>query len=290
MFKYIVMDMDGTLLNSKNEISENTKNILLSYQKKGTQLILASGRSYHRLLDIARSLDMFTYGGYFIEVDGIGYYDVKNDIRHILKTMEVHEFKELVSYLMSLEVEVEVQVCQENALYAYIPPCLIPIKEKLKKEWNLDKDHPLTAGPWKELFDMRIPYKQIHYFQNVNEIKGISLKVQIMDYEEKIEEVYQLLNQKFKGQYEFFRTSYRQIEILPFGYSKGKTLQRIMKINHVSSREVIAFGDGENDISLFEVADYSYAMGNARDYVKEKAKFVTKTNDEEGIAYILKQG
>ncbi|MGN1276416.1 MAG: HAD family hydrolase, partial [Floccifex sp.] len=288
MLKYIVMDMDGTLLNSKNEISENTKKILLSYQKQGTQLILASGRSYHRLLDIAHSLDMFTYGGYFIEVDGIGIYDVKNDKRHVLKTMEIHEFKDLVSYLMTLEVEV--QVCQENALYAYIPSRLISIKEKLKKEWNLDKDHPLTAGPWKELFDMRIPYKEIHYFHDANEIKGISLKVQIMDCEEKIEEVYRLLKQHYTGQYEFFRTSYRQIEILPFGYSKGKTLQRIMKMNHIRSDEVVAFGDGENDISLFEVVDSSYAMGNARDYVKEKAKFVTKTNDEEGIAYILKQG
>lgn len=288
MLKYIVMDMDGTLLNSRNEISENTKNVLLSYQKQGTQLILASGRSYHRLLDIAHSLDMFTYGGYFIEVDGIGFYDVKNDRRYVLKTMEIHEFKELVSYLMTLEVEV--QVCQENALYAYIPSRLIPIKEKLKKEWKLDQDHPLTAGPWKELFDMRIPYKEIHYFRDANEIKGVSLKVQIMDCEEKIEEVYRLLKQHYTGQYEFFRTSYRQIEILPFGYSKGKTLQRIMKMNHIRSDEVVAFGDGENDISLFEVVDLSYAMGNARDYVKEKAKFVTKTNDEEGIAYILKQG
>ncbi|MDD7280809.1 MAG: HAD-IIB family hydrolase, partial [Erysipelotrichaceae bacterium] len=119
MLKYIVMDMDGTLLNSQNQIPPKTKELLIEYQKEGVQLILASGRSFHRLMPIAQELQMFDYGGYFIEIDGIGYYDLKKDEHIVLKSMDTAYIKELVETLISLDCEV--QVCQEQTIYAHIP-------------------------------------------------------------------------------------------------------------------------------------------------------------------------
>ena len=160
MIKYIVMDIDGTLLNSKNEISEKTKEILISFQKNGGKLILASGRSYQRLLPIASQLCMNRYGGFLIEVDGIGFYNIETEKREILKEMNLLEVQSLIQYLMSLDCEV--QVCEENAIYAYIPERLIPIKEKIRKERNLDKNFPWTSGPWDFIFDMRKAYSSIY--------------------------------------------------------------------------------------------------------------------------------
>ncbi|MGM9912301.1 HAD family hydrolase [Floccifex sp.] len=287
MLKYIVMDMDGTLLNSQNQIPPKTKELLIEYQKEGVQLILASGRSFHRLMPIAQELQMFDYGGYFIEIDGIGYYDLKKDEHIVLKSMDTAYIKELVETLISLDCEV--QVCQEQTIYAHIPNRLISIKEKLRKEQNVADDFPWTSGPWDYLFDMRKAYQNIYYFDDINEISGESLKVQVMDCEEKIEEVFSKMK-PFSSQFEFFRTSHRQIEILPYGYSKGMTLKYIMDKNNAQRDEVIAFGDGENDVSLFAQVDHSIAMGQARDYVKKQARFVTKSNDEEGIYYALKKG
>ena len=287
MIKYIVMDIDGTLLNSKNEISEKTKEILISFQKNGGKLILASGRSYQRLLPIASQLCMNRYGGFLIEVDGIGFYNIETEKREILKEMNLLEVQSLIQYLMSLDCEV--QVCEENAIYAYIPERLIPIKEKIRKERNLDKDFPWTSGPWDFIFDMRKAYSSIYYFEDCSEIKGKIRKIQIMDYETHIQEVFQSLNKTFKNQFEFFRTSYRQIEILPFGYSKGKTLKHIMKLNHIHRNEILSFGEGENDVSLFEQTEKSYAMGQAKEYVKQHASHITKSNNEDGIYYALKK-
>ena len=62
-----------------------TKEALIACQKQGTKLVLASGRSYTRLLSYAKELEMDVYGGYLLEVDGIAYYDVQKDERHVLK-------------------------------------------------------------------------------------------------------------------------------------------------------------------------------------------------------------
>ena len=94
MLDAIVMDMDGTLLDPNNKILPETKAALIACQKQGTKLVLASGRSYTRLLSYAKELEMDVYGGYLLEVDGIAYYDVQKDERHVLKQM----YKEDVSY------------------------------------------------------------------------------------------------------------------------------------------------------------------------------------------------
>lgn len=87
MLDAIVMDMDGTLLDPNNKILPETKAALIACQKQGTKLVLASGRSYTRLLSYAKELEMDVYGGYLLEVDGIAYYDVQKDERHVLKQM-----------------------------------------------------------------------------------------------------------------------------------------------------------------------------------------------------------
>ena len=59
------------------------------------------------------------------------------------------------------------------------------------------------------------------------------------------------------------------------------------KLN-INDNEVMIFGDQGNDMSMFEVADFNkVAMGNAIDAIKDKADFVTKSNDEAGIAYAI---
>ena len=62
--------------------------------------MLASGRSYTRLLSYAKELEMDVYGGYLLEVDGIAYYDVQKDERHVLKQMYKEDVEPVFAYLM----------------------------------------------------------------------------------------------------------------------------------------------------------------------------------------------
>ena len=287
MLKAIVMDMDGTLLNKKDEITPLTLNALKELQKQGVKLILASGRNYRRLIGIANTLNMNEHGGYFIEIDGVVIYDMVKNERNILHQMTVDEVKDLYAYLKNETCET--QICLENGVYAHIPEYLYPLKKKTREEMNVPEDFPWTAGPWGWIFDMRKAYGTVYYMDEVEEVKGFINKIQIMDTEENIQRIHGELSKRFPTTFEFFRTSHRQIEILSFGYSKGKTLKRIMDLNGWNRDEVVAFGDGENDVSLFAEVENSFAMGQAMDYVKKQARYVTKTNNEDGIYHALKQ-
>lgn len=71
MIKAIAMDMDGTLLDSHDSILPETKEALLELENCGVSIILASGRSYTRLMPYAKELKLDLHNGYLIEVDGL---------------------------------------------------------------------------------------------------------------------------------------------------------------------------------------------------------------------------
>ena len=100
-YRLIALDMDGTLLTSDNRISSRTKELLLRVQKQGVRLVLASGRSYCKLMEYAEELHMDAYGGYLLEVNGLILYDLASGKRHIRKQMGRSEMEELFTYLCS---------------------------------------------------------------------------------------------------------------------------------------------------------------------------------------------
>ena len=80
------------------------------------------------------------------------------------------------------------------------------------------------------------------------------------------------------------------IEINSKKASKGNALRELAKKLNIKEDEVMIFGDQKNDISMFDIAGfYKVAMGNAVSEIKERANYVTKTNNEDGIAYALRR-
>lgn len=287
MIKAIVMDMDGTLLNSKNQISEKTRQVLLEAQQQGITLILASGRSYTRLLKYARELEMDRYGGWLIEVDGVALYDVKNARRRKLRTMNAGEIREVYDWL--IHTSAEPQAVFDDGMFVHLPEQAMPVKEKLRAPHAADPDYPWTAGPWGWLQDMRDGYPKITYVKTADELHGDINKIQIMNDEKHLAALFEDLQKEFGTQFSIYRTTPTQLEILPLGYSKGKALEMLMEENGWKPEEVLAFGDGENDVPLFEAAGHSCAMGNARDYVQVKAEKVCGSHDEDGIAEVVEE-
>lgn len=281
MLKAIIMDMDGTLLAPGDHILPETKQKLLELERQGVTLILTSGRSYTRLLPYADQLDMAANGGYLIEVDGISLYDMGAGEREVLRRMDPSEIREVYTDLMHLNCEA--QACFDDGFFDYFDEDIRRKKEQLRKERNLPDDFPWTAGPWDWLADLRSGYPNQTFVHSAEEINRPINKIQLMQDEDKIREIYDFLIRKYGDRFEIFRTCPRQLEILPKGYSKGKTLKRLMEMKSWNKDEVVAFGDGENDVSMFEVVDDSFAMANARDFVKAKARYETASNADNGI-------
>lgn len=287
MIKAIAMDMDGTLLNEKEQLPPLTKEKLTELERQGVKLILASGRSYTRLMPYAKQLEMAKHGGWLLEVDGVAIYDLANMERHKERTLSPEEIAEVYAYLMGQYCEV--QACFDDGLFAYYPPEVIPAKEAFRKENGLPEDYPWTAGPWNWCHDLRGGYPKQTFVKSPAEIDRPVNKLQIMTDADKLQPLFDKLVEKFGDRFEVFRTTPRQLEVLPKGFSKGEGLKRIMEIENWKPEEIMVFGDGENDVSMFEVTPNSYAMGNAAAYVQEKANHVIGSNREEGIFHALEK-
>ena len=285
--KAIVMDMDGTLLNEQDKISPITRDYLIGLEKQGVRLVLASGRSYTRLLGYASELEMDQHGGYLLEIDGVALYDLANQERTKFKTMSPEEIRGIFSYLTTQNAES--QAMFDDGLFDFFTPEIYEKKKQIRQEQNLPDDFPWTAGPWNWLTDFRDGYGNLHYIQSADEISCPINKLQIMQEEKPLAELYERLQDKFSDSFAIYRTTPRQLEVLPFGYSKGMGIRKLMEKEGWDKDEVLVFGDGENDVSMFGEVTHSFAMGNAKPFVQKQASEVTGTNREDGIVQALKK-
>lgn len=285
--KWIVTDMDGTLLDPNDKIMPLTKECLEKCQQQGIKLILASGRSYSRLMPYVRELNMEKYNGSLIEVNGMAINHLKEGERTIFGRLQEKDIRELFPVLQSMEVEIQTYL--DKTLFYWIPESQMPFKIQERKERNLPESYPWTGGAWSWVTDTRAGYPEQKQIYSIEEIPKELNKFGCAGAPEHMEKVFHALKEKYGNSYEFVRTCPRLIEISPKGITKGNALRRYMEQEHIKKDEVLVFGDGENDVDMFRQVKYSIAMGNAEDFVKEQAYQVTDSNYEEGLAKAISQ-
>ena len=285
--KLIVMDMDGTLLTSAQKISSKTLQALIEAQKNGIHIVLASGRSYKTLTSYGIQLRMPDYDGYFIEANGAAITRTATMEHEIIRQLQKEELMELFHAI--LPYEVEAMGVLDGTLYDYIPDSLREIKKDYRIKHSIDEDVPWTAGTFALVTDQRKGYSNIYEVQDFSEIPCAVNKVCIAHLPEVLEKVYEDLVKAYGNKYHFARTSKQWIECTPIGVNKGNAILKIAEQFYISKDEIVVFGDGENDLSMFQEAKYPIAMGNAMDTVKQAAYEVTLDNNSDGIAYFLKK-
>lgn len=280
------MDMDGTLLDHDNHILPETKACLLKLQKQGIRLVLASGRSYVKLLPYAQELCMEQFGGYLIEVNGTAIYNLKERKRDILARMEPKQIHEIFQYFMKWNVEIIGQY--DDGMFDYIPSDMMEEKLAYKKAHHMKNDVPLTAGAF-QFIAGNTGYPYLTYIHGPQDIKQSINKVSVTYHPEVLYEIMKQAKQDLRDRYWVGLTSPRWLEIMTLGVTKATGLAYIAKETDISLHEMIAFGDGENDIEMLHEVGIGVAMGNALDNVKEQADEVTYDNNTDGIAYTLKK-
>ena len=254
-YKLIAMDFDGTLLRDDKTISENTKNILKLYKDLGYLIVGVTARTLASIKEVV-PVDIFNY---LIINNGVSIYNVNDDNMIYQGTIDINDAKDITNEIE--EYCDQIDYVTDNIYYTYLQ----------KKNSNLDF---------------------IKDIDNIDEI------------EEEIARMNLFLKDKSKATdyYEFIRSKYDDINCFimqdsdspnkwlvlnPKGINKATTLKELGKIENISSDEMIFFGDGLNDLEVMDSVGLSVAMGNALDEIKEKAKAITKTNNEDGIVDFL---
>ncbi|AIA29641.1 hypothetical protein MCAL160_0247 [Mycoplasmopsis californica HAZ160_1] len=170
----------------------------------------------------------------------------------------------------------------------------------VKKIFDLFREHKISAAGWssdafyifreddKEFLN-RIYFKYENFDQfelyEGQEIKKVS-KIEV--YFEMTENVDELMEKLKKFNVKLIKT-HMNLEILPKGASKGRAILWMLEniFTQHSTNDVMVIGDSENDFSMFKRFNYSYAMDNSKDFVKEKAKYVTRSVQEHGLGLAI---
>lgn len=261
-YKIIALDLDGTLKNSQKQITKKTKDKLIELAKQGIKIVLASGRPTAGIFHEAKELELDKYGGYILSFNGARIINYKTGDVIYNDTYG----KDLITSIYNQSKKYNL------AILTYNGQDILTEDENDKyiiEESSINLMNTKHVESFLETVDF-----------DVNKL----LLTGEPDYLASIID-------EFKAPYGDKLSIYRSapffIEVMGPGIDKAKSLSKLLEQLNLKREEMIAFGDGYNDLSMIEYAGFGVAMGNAVDEVKQCANYVTLSNDEDGIYDIL---
>lgn len=264
MKKLIAVDVDGTLVNSEGVITARTREALIAASKIGHEVMIVSGRPTYGLREQAKALAFDEFGGILSSYNGGQLYDFKAGKILVNHPMDFDLAKEILEFSKSLDLVL--MVPHGEVIFTDDAENFYSSRESgmLKMEVRGVRDirDSLDFAPNKLLFA-----------QDPDKLDAPCAKIR----------------EKFGDRTEQVKSARFYYEVMPMGLSKGSSIIEACKIFGIDIKDTIVFGDEMNDMSMFEVAGTGVAMGNAVEPVKNVADFVTKTNNEDGIAYYLEK-
>lgn len=238
-YKLLALDMDGTLLNDKQQITPETEKWIHKAAAAGVHVCLSTGRGYDEAVPYGDQLGL---GTPMITVNGSEVWKSPHELYH----------RELLDKSL---------VAEMHAI----------ARDKQVWFWAYAVEGSYNEANWNpELLD-RNQWMKFGYFTKDDELRH---------------EVLLRLHQL--GGLEITNSSPYNLEINPAGISKASGIRTVCGLLGLEMSEVVAVGDSLNDLAAIEAAGLGVAMGNAQDAVKEKADVVTASNNEDGIAWIIR--
>lgn len=268
--KYIVLDLDGTLLNDDLVITEKTKKALKKVQDDGIDLVIASGRSVEGIIEYAKELGIDKHHGLIIASNGARLYDVKEDKNIFEEKLSVEDTKKVLRHLEQFE------------LYPFILKGDDMYVDSLDKV-NIDTNTHLGKI---NIFEWEASLGDYNLIEVDNLSDFIDFPVYKINSSGDPKYIDKHLDEFTKGIEDIVysaRTLEFSVEILKCGVSKGHALEKI----NAKPGEIIAFGDSMNDLEMIKYAKYGIAMKNAMDEVKENSFEITESNNDDGIYHFL---
>ncbi len=261
----IVLDLDGTLTNSKKEISPRTYDVLMRAQEqKGLVVVLASGRPTYGIVPLAKQLKLKEHGGYILSYNGGAIIDCRTGETVFNKDMSADTVPEL--YAEAKAAGMEILTYQGESIAA---SC---------------KDNKYVLH---EAFINKMPVIQYDDFPSMLEYP--INKCLIVGDPKPLHELELKLAAKYEGRLMVYRSCGFFLECVPPGIEKSQSLARLIYSLGISREETIAVGDGFNDQGMIEYAGLGVAMANAPTELQDIADYITWSNDEDGVAHVIEK-
>lgn len=274
MYKMIVVDLDGTLLNANKEISNLTKAVLLEKQQAGYVLVLASGRPFLSMIEYAKQLAMDKYGGYIVAYNGAQLYDVKNNKVIFNRDIKAADARRIFAHLEKFDLVTMLP----KGDYMYVEDAFNADITVNNKTFNIVEYEAKTADfllcevrPLSEKFNL-----------DVN-------KILLSQSPEYLLEHYQAMSAPFVDEFNMVFSEPFFFEVTDKNASKGLAVAHLANKLAIDLSEIIGFGDDLNDLSFLEIIGHPVAMKNANPEVIKLVKNTCGSNNADGIGKYLEK-
>nr|XP_043636267.1 endoribonuclease YBEY, chloroplastic [Erigeron canadensis] len=264
-FSYIFCDMDGTLLNSKSQISDTNANALREASSRGVKVVIATGKTRSAVITLLKTVDLAGRDGIASEyspgvfIQGLLVYGKQGREIH-RRNLNPDVCREAFNY--SLEHNIPLIAFSENrclTLYSHpLVDSLHTVYNEPKAEIMPSVDHLLSSDVQKVLF--------------LHTAEGVAGTLR------------PYWSEATTGRASVVQAQPDMLEIVPAGSSKGSGVRMLLDHFGVTANEVMAIGDGENDIEMIELASLGIALSNGSEKTKAVADVIGASNDEDGVA------
>lgn len=288
MIKLIVSDLDGTLLTKFKSVSKENQQALIEAQKQGCILALATGRGYDSTHQFIPLLQMDQYNGYMVMNNGQRLIDIKTGNTTINGYITIEDAKQVLAFAEKHHLQL---VMDGDKGFAFYSPKNLRIYRDIYR-------FLIRVLPYFKPILGRIHIFSLFGFLKTQEVKIINDASDITTNYDKIglahtkislDKSYQELMDEFDKHFEVMRVSDNWIDISPKGLTKLVGIKQIMEIHGIKENEVLTMGDSDNDVTMISAFEHGVAMGNANDRIKSLAKFTTKSNADNGVAYAVEK-
>lgn len=261
-----VSDLDGTLLRSNETISEYTNKVINSLTETGMIFSYATARSLVTAKKVTKGINakipLIVYNGAFV---------MDNVTENIIIANYFDAFVcEVLDELFTNKIYPIVYAYIEGReKFSFVPElCTTGMKNFIKT-----RDGDIRTNIVKETSDLK---------------KGDIFYITCIDVPEKLRPMYDKYKDKFHCVYQTdIYTNEQWLEIMPREASKSNAIKQLQAL--LECEKLVVFGDGKNDIDMFELADESYAVQNADEELKKYATAIIGANDDDGVARWLEE-
>lgn len=264
MIKLVAMDLDGTLFGTDHKtVSKRNRNAIKNASLKGVKIVICSGRTCCHIKNIINQVKVVDY---ILASNGALAMDMAGNVL-AFDGMDYDTWKFVYEVLEQFGIAAEIY-CNGNSY----------MKKSSRDLYKSDYLDDKFLQELKE--DITFCDNPLETLKNKSVEKVTSIYIPENQYD-KIKTIFIEKNLVVTSSVPF------NMEINKMGVDKGSGLSSLCDTLGIHPDEVMAFGDGDNDIAMLQWAGQSYAMKNAQDSVKKAAKFVTDCNDKDGVAKVL---
>lgn len=265
MIKAVFIDIDETLTNSQREVTEKTKLEIKKCVENGVKIILTSGRSRREAMDFQEQIGTSPY---IVSSNGASAYDAENEVEIYNERIDPQMVLQLIKH--SRENGYRIKLNYKDLLV--MNEAAYP-DEKDKEVSYEELERVAVEEQVVQCVITSTDFEKMKVFRDYikNECVGIAVA----------NESKRFKNPDLKPSRNYY------CDVASVKVSKGNAVKAVCEYFEIKPEEIVTIGDGENDLSMFELTPNSVAMGNSLPEIKEKANYVTASNDEDGVAKVL---